>query len=196
MTILTSLMVLDCLHFLQIIHIKWYPWSPPFTILSIRNGIEYGVIQAYTGGETTVQLAAAPTNVSSTNHSTNDYYNNWLIFIYDGNGAGQTKVITDYVGETTTATINSAFASTVPNSSSKYRIFQFQYGSVNINSTTAPALDHSSPFVDGVVSSATETSKGSGNVGEDIDITDVVASDVGAYLAIKITPGDPDADRF
>ena len=47
-----------------------------------------------------------------------------------------------------------------------------------------------------IPSTATETSKGSGNVGEDIDISDVVASYVGAYLAIKITPGDPDADRF
>ena len=47
-----------------------------------------------------------------------------------------------------------------------------------------------------IPSAATETSKGSGVIGENIDITDVVASDVGAYLAIKITPGDPDADRF
>ena len=45
-------------------------------------------------------------------------------------------------------------------------------------------------------SAATETSKGSGEVGTEIDITDVENTSSGTYLAIKITPDDPDADRF
>ena len=44
---------------------------------------------------------------------------------------------------------------------------------------------------------ATETSKGTGNLGEEINIVDVsTEDDTGTYLAIKITPGDQDADRI
>ena len=46
-------------------------------------------------------------------------------------------------------------------------------------------------------SAATETSKGTGGLGDAINITDVSSTDDdGAYLAIKITPGDQDADRI
>ena len=42
---------------------------------------------------------------------------------------------------------------------------------------------------------ATETSKGTGNVGTNIDITDVTGGD-NVYLAIKVTPGDQDTTRI
>ena len=120
------------------------------------NGLEYGIVGAYTGSATTITLATTATYTSTTNHATNDYYTNWILFIYEGNAAGETKVITDYVGETKVATIGSAFSGGGPNTSSKYRIFQYQYGSVNLDSTNATALDHSSAFVDGIVTSATD----------------------------------------
>ena len=43
-------------------------------------------------------------------------------------------------------------------------------------------------------SSATETAKGTGNVNDNVDITDVTGS--GTHLVIKVTPDDYDSDRI
>lgn len=47
-----------------------------------------------------------------------------------------------------------------------------------------------------IASSATETSKGTGNPNSAIDITDVSNDDDGVYLAIKMEPSDYDTNRF
>ena len=119
------------------------------------NGLEYGEVGAYTGSATTITLATTATYTSTANHALNDYYTNWILFIYEGNAAGETKVITDYVGETKVATIGSAFSGGGPNTSSKYRIFQYQYGIVPLDSSSAITVGETSPFVDGIVTSAT-----------------------------------------
>ena len=101
------------------------------------NGIEYGTANGYASGTPSITLATTPTYTSTANHATDNYYTNWIIFIYEGEGIGLTK-------------------GGGPNTSSKYRIFQYQYGSVDLDSTNATALDHSSAFVDGIVTSATD----------------------------------------
>jgi len=53
--------------------------------------------------------------------ATNDYYNGALILFYAGTGAGQARVITDYVGGTTTATLNVTLPSAL-SSDTKYII--------------------------------------------------------------------------
>lgn len=58
---------------------------------------------ATAGGASTITLDASAS-------ATNDYYNGALIMIVGGTGAGQARVITDYVGGTQVATVNKAWA--------------------------------------------------------------------------------------
>ena len=53
--------------------------------------------------------------------SVDDYYTGATIFISSGLGAGQIRTVTDYVGDTKTLTVNTAFSVT-PNSSSLFHI--------------------------------------------------------------------------
>ncbi|HPN32796.1 MAG TPA: hypothetical protein PKY81_17735, partial [bacterium] len=54
--------------------------------------------------------------------ATNDYYNNWGIYITDGTGAGQFRRITDYDGTTKTATVESW--DITPDTNSKFKLMQ------------------------------------------------------------------------
>jgi len=82
------------------------------------NGVLSEMIQrhntAQAGGASTITLDASAS-------ATNDYYNGALITIIAGTGAGQSRVITDYVGSTTVATVNKAWA-TNPSSDSVFVI--------------------------------------------------------------------------
>ena len=89
----------------------------------LESGFEEGTIAGYSS--TTVTLATTPSFQSVSNHGTDDFYNNKTILIYDGNGAGQSRRIVDYNGSTKEATITEAFTSTIPNTSSKYKIFSW-----------------------------------------------------------------------
>tara|TARA_R100001510_G_C7654654_1_gene213410 strand:+ start:845 stop:3904 length:3060 start_codon:yes stop_codon:yes gene_type:complete len=74
--------------------------------------------------------ATSPNSATILLHSgasgTDDFYNNLLLTVYSGNGAGQTVRITDYDAITADelytkyATVNPAFTSPVPNGSSKF----------------------------------------------------------------------------
>ena len=91
----------------------------------LEGGFEEGTVAAYSSSATVITLATTPSIQSVANHSTNDFYNNKTILIYDGNGAGQSRRIVDYNGSTYVATITEAFTSTIPNTSSKYKIFSW-----------------------------------------------------------------------
>ena len=80
------------------------------------DGIERGTVQAYTTSATSITLAAASTYISSADYDNDNYFNNWTILITSGNGAGQSRTITDYTGSSKVATIDIAF-STDPNTS-------------------------------------------------------------------------------
>jgi hypothetical protein len=63
---------------------------------------------------TTIKLRAAAS-------FSDDAYNNLTVEIISGTGAGQSKTITDYVGSTKVATVNSAWTTT-PNNTSVYKV--------------------------------------------------------------------------
>ncbi len=62
-------------------------------------------VAATTGGTTTI----ASTNLSA---STNDYYNGALLYIYEGPGKGDTRVVTDFVGSGQVLTLNQGTSQT------------------------------------------------------------------------------------
>ena len=95
--------------------------TPSILDAEFESGFEEGTVQAYTG--TTLTLAATPSFQSTTNHATNDFYNNMTVVIVEGNGIGESRRITDYVGSSKQATITDAFSGSV-DSSSKYKIFK------------------------------------------------------------------------
>lgn len=75
-------------------------------------GLETGTAQA--GGSATITLAADAV-------ATNDYYKDQSVYIMSGTGAGQTNRITGYVGATTVATVETAWA-TQPDNTSVYLV--------------------------------------------------------------------------
>ena len=89
------------------------------------DGIERGTLQAYTGGTPSVTLAAASTYLASADYDNNNYFNDWTILLTSGNGAGQTRTITDYDGTSKVATIDDTLSGT-PNSATKYVIFRWK----------------------------------------------------------------------
>ena len=95
--------------------------TPSILDAEFESGFEEGTVQAYTG--TTLTLAATPSFQSTTNHATNDFYNNMTVVIVEGNGIGESRRIVDYAGSSKQATITDAFSGSV-NSSSKYKIFK------------------------------------------------------------------------
>lgn len=74
--------------------------------------IPNGVAQA--GGSSTITLASGAS-------TTDDIYNGRLIHIIAGEGAGQTRRISDYVGSTRVATVASSWSAT-PGATSEYAI--------------------------------------------------------------------------
>jgi hypothetical protein len=57
--------------------------------------------------------------LDSSASASNDYYNGALILLHSGTGAGQARAITDYVGSTTTATVNKNWV-TNPDATSEF----------------------------------------------------------------------------
>jgi hypothetical protein len=84
---------------------------------------------AQAGASTSITLAAGSS-------ATDDFYNGLYIEITGGTGSGQIKQITDYVGSTKVATVNSAW-STNPDNTSTYSIAVFKSPAIGqyINAT-------------------------------------------------------------
>jgi len=74
---------------------------------------EQGTAQA--GTSTTITLASGAS-------ASDDNYNSYVIEITGGTGAGQQRLITDYVGSTKVATVNNAWTTT-PDSTSTYLLY-------------------------------------------------------------------------
>ena len=81
---------------------------------TIRDSIARDTGTAQAGTDNTIQLA-------TTAHSVDDWYNGLQIAITGGTGSGQSKTITDYVGSTRTATVDSDWA-TNPDATSTYEV--------------------------------------------------------------------------
>lgn len=80
---------------------------------SAHDTIETGVAQAATTTSITLNGTAA---------TTDDLYNDQMVFISSGTGTGQVRRITDYVGVTKVATVDKAWAVT-PDSTSGYMLY-------------------------------------------------------------------------
>lgn len=82
---------------------------------------------ATAGGATSITLAVGSS-------ATDDFYNDNVIRIVGGTGAGQSRVVTDYVGSTRVATVGSAWV-TNPDNTSQY-VFE---GNADVGSGSAPS---------------------------------------------------------
>lgn len=83
---------------------------------------------AQSGTSTTIRLAAATSK-------DDDFFNDYYVRIMSGTGAGQQRLITDYVSSTDTATVDSAWTVN-PNSSSVYEITEWGVFTEIIGPTT------------------------------------------------------------
>lgn len=79
------------------------------------QAVRSGTAQA--GGAATITLDAGASG-------TDDYYINQIIFLVGGTGAGQSKIISDYMGATKVATVNDNWA-TQPDATSVFVIYPF-----------------------------------------------------------------------
>jgi hypothetical protein len=95
--------------------------SGNITLTASTTHHDSGAAQA--GGASTITL-------KSTASSTNDVYNGMYVTITSGPGAGQIRIIEDYVGSTKVATVTPAWT-TQPTSSSNYEITTWTTESVN-----------------------------------------------------------------
>ena len=115
-----------------------------------ENGFEEGAIAGYASATPSITLAAASTHQAYGDHGTDDFYNNYAITIYKtADGAapqGETRRITDYVGSSKVATLDSAFsADPLTNGTEYYRIYRW-VGSNTTNETFGN--DASKDYVD------------------------------------------------
>jgi hypothetical protein len=101
--------------------VNWNGTAATSTIPPDAIFIRSGTAQA--GGATSITLDAGAS-------ATNNLYNNETIFIRSGTGAGQSNIITGYVGSTKVATVNNTWA-TNPDSTSVFSILSI--GPFNAN---------------------------------------------------------------
>lgn len=95
--------------------------SGNITLTTTSSKHDTGTAQA--GASTTITLKSASSG-------TDDYYNGLYITITGGTGAGQIRIIEDYVGSTKVATVDRAWT-TAPNNTSTYSITSWTTESVN-----------------------------------------------------------------
>ena len=95
--------------------------SGNITLTASATNHDTGAAQA--GTSTTITL-------KSTASATDDIYNGMYVTITGGTGAGQVRIIQDYVGSTKVATVDDPFT-TVPTSASNYQITTWTTESVN-----------------------------------------------------------------
>ena len=95
--------------------------SGNITLTTTSSKHDTGTAQA--GSSTTITLKSASS-------STDDYYNGLYITITGGTGAGQIRIIEDYVGSTKVATVDREWTVT-PNNTSTYSITSFTTESVD-----------------------------------------------------------------
>lgn len=106
------------------------------------GGTDEGVAQA---------AAASTITLAATASVTDDTYNGQTVFIRSGTGAGQARIITDYVGSTRVATVDSAWATT-PDTTSAYQVIASPTVGDNIlaTQTAVAALPSNASIADAV----------------------------------------------
>lgn len=79
-------------------------------------------VKSGTLGSATDKTATFPAGFSATN----DFYNEWVLYISGGTGVGQYRAVVDYVGATLTATVHTAF-DTTPDATSTFELYKGFY---------------------------------------------------------------------
>lgn len=104
---------------------------------------------ASAGGATTITLTGGV--------ATNDYYNGSLVYILSGTGAGQARFITDYVGATTVATVDTWI--TNPDNTSVFAVlpsFAITAAAIQSGLATQTSVDVIDGIVDAIVADTNE----------------------------------------
>ncbi len=115
---------------------------------------------AQAGTATTIQLAAASAFA-------NDELNGTVINLTGGTGAGQSRLITDYVGATDTATVSPAWI-TNPSSDTTYEVVAGHAHVVVMEDINAPSA-WQADIADAVWNEATTGHTGAGTFGQHVD---------------------------
>lgn len=103
------------------------------------------VLEMGTVRQNTAQAGAASTiTLDASASAVDDFYNGMAITIVSGQGAGQTRYISDYVGSTRVATVGSAWGTT-PNNTSVFRIYGQQVTSGNTANIAAGDIEIADP---------------------------------------------------
>lgn len=103
-----------------------------FAIYANSNPIISDEGTAQAGGASTITLRSGAS-------ATDDIYNNAFVTILSGTGSGQTRIISDYVGATKVATVDSAW-DTQPDATSIYAVIPNAQQSPQDNVYTGPSV--------------------------------------------------------
>lgn len=134
------------------------------------------------GSANTVPLADSGSTPAS---DQDDFYNNMIIHITNGTGAGQYRTITDYTGSTRTAEISTNWDSgKIPDQTSVYTVFPAVTITSNDNST--PAAAAVSKVTNGVVEEVVVYDVGSGYRSGTAEVTS--GNGANATLEVIISP--------
>lgn len=154
----------------------------PFSDVLVSN---QGIAQA--GSPTTIRLAVTASAV-------NNYYIGEIVYIASGAGSGQARIITGYVGGTTTATIYPAW-STNPDNTSVYKVMPIGPAMVDAVDPTLLALALGG-FWDEVLSPAThDVIDSAGRRLRNLFVTTGTAQS-GAANSIQLAVAEPATDRI
>jgi hypothetical protein len=164
--------------------------SGAITAAAIADGaIDRATFAADTGLQTvrsnTAQAGASTTiTLDASASGTDDYYNNSLIYLTGGTGVGQARFITDYVGSSKVATVNSAWA-TNPDNTTTFAVIPFD----SIPGATAPTA---AAVADAVWDEARSGHVAAGSFGERV-LADTTYWN-GSAVATPTTAGVPEVD--
>ena len=116
--------------------------------------------------------------------STNDAYNNYSIRIVSGTGVGQIKKITDYVGSTKKATVETVWG-TIPDQTSKYEIIPTVV--LTGDGTGAEAFVKMHSYAANTIESVVVSKKGSGYTSLSATISPT-ATPTATVLSVSLNP--------
>jgi len=148
------------------------------TVSSYSTVGTFGQVLGYQSGSAQSGRASG-ISLASTATSTNDFYNNQIIYITKGAGNGQALIISDYTGATFSAEVNGAWAVT-PNSTSEYILIPFSA----IPGASAPTANQNAQAVWEYASLRTVDSAGTVNGFTGSAVSIQIAA--GTYSAVTI----------
>jgi len=127
-----------------------FQFSADYAISTVSGDFSIGITTGTRGGSNST-TAHTLEDIPSTS-STDDEYNSMILFIYEGTGIGESRVITNYVGSTRVVTTE-AFATTL-DTTSKYIIYSWKPDS---NWSGVGAVSKKDMIANGIYQNSNET---------------------------------------